>query len=142
MSQITENIFLGSIKNQNDKLFLNNNNIKYVLCVADNCNLKPMSSNISLKEIPMEDFGEVTDLEQKINESNKYIDSVIEKNENILIHCRSGMNRSAFITIIYLIYKNNWEYSQAYAFVKNKRKCIKINKKLKAQFFEKVLDNI
>lgn len=65
-----------------------------------------------------------------------WIDERLNNNENVLIHCQLGVNRSATMVIVYLMKKFNWTYDEAYKFVKDKRPHIRPHKPMRKQIEE------
>ncbi len=67
---------------------------------------------------------------------HKIISDAINENKNVIVHCAAGMSRSASLVIAYLMIENNWQYEEAYNYVKRKRPIIDPNngfiKQLKA----------
>eukprot|EP00345_Euplotes_harpa_P004067 CAMPEP_0168331516 /NCGR_PEP_ID=MMETSP0213-20121227/8380_1 /TAXON_ID=151035 /ORGANISM="Euplotes harpa, Strain FSP1.4" /LENGTH=86 /DNA_ID=CAMNT_0008335307 /DNA_START=185 /DNA_END=445 /DNA_ORIENTATION=- len=57
----------------------------------------------------------------------KFIDSALEADEHVLVHCAAGVSRSPTMVIAYLMHKNQWTFEKAFAFVKNKRSCVDPN---------------
>lgn len=58
-----------------------------------------------------------------------FIESARKNNENILVHCRGGLNRSPTIVIAYLMIKRKMSLGDAYNLVKSKREKISPHKK-------------
>ena len=55
------------------------------------------------------------------------IDSVVNNNEKILIHCMAGISRSVSMIIYYLMRKYNINYDASRIFIKNQRSIINPN---------------
>lgn len=68
----------------------------------------------------MSDYGE-SNLKKIFKKCFSFIESAINKKENILIHCRGGINRSATVVIGYLMIKENMTLKEAFDLVKSKR---------------------
>lgn len=68
----------------------------------------------------MSDYG-TSQLKDLINDCFDFIDASRANNENILVHCRGGINRSATIVIAYLMLKENMTLCDAWKFVKERR---------------------
>lgn len=68
----------------------------------------------------MSDYGQ-TNLKKVFEKCFDFIESAKNKKENILIHCRGGINRSATIVIGYLMERGNMTLKEAYKHVKSKR---------------------
>lgn len=68
----------------------------------------------------MSDYG-TSSLKELIKECFDFIEASRICKENILVHCRGGINRSATIVIAYLMLKENMTLSDAWSFVKERR---------------------
>ncbi|CAF3445149.1 unnamed protein product [Rotaria socialis] len=115
---IIDNVYLGSQKSgvDADKLF--ELNIKYVLILG-----KGMSRNfdhINYKLIEIDDSLE-QNISNYIKEALDFIAESHNNDSNILVHCVSGISRSASIVIAYIMDKYKINYDRAFAYVKTKR---------------------
>ena len=117
-NKITENIYLGNYKaselekfdiviNCTDTLpFLNKSNRKnYRLSVKDDISFKSQ-----------------LDFNAQIRHILRVIRKYDLQNKKILVHCYSGMQRSASVIVCYLIAYNNYNDKNAINYVKSKRK--------------------
>jgi dual specificity MAP kinase phosphatase len=127
---IIDNIYLGSQKCGVDVNKLFELNIKYVLILG-----KGMTRNFNdviYKVIEIDDSLE-QDLSNYIKEALKFISESQQNNSNILVHCVSGISRSASIVIAYIMDKHKMNYDQAFSYVKTKRVTIRPNSNFIAQ---------
>lgn len=131
-------LFLGSITNANDKKFIENEKIKYVVNTAFENKL--INNDITIK---VNNFNLKDHIDEKID---NYFDDMFNiinycrlQNVNILICCKKGISRSATIIIAYLMKYNNMNFNDAYLYVKRKRNIIEPNLGfiLKLEQFEK-----
>jgi dual specificity MAP kinase phosphatase len=69
------------------------------------------------------------------------IEEARSQNSSVLVHCQSGRNRSAAITVAYLMKSNRWSKQTALQFVEEKRVFVTINSKYEKQLeaYEKSL---
>jgi hypothetical protein len=121
---IIDNIYLGSQKSGVDVNQLFESNIKYVLILG-----KGMRGNVDqiiYKTIEIDDSLE-QNISNYIKEALDFIDESQRNNSNILVHCVSGISRSASIVIAYLMDKHKMNYDQAFSYVKTKRATIRPN---------------
>jgi hypothetical protein len=121
---IIDNIYLGSQKSGVDRKKLFELNVKYVLIVG-----KGMNANfdeVIYKIIEIDDSLE-QNLSDYIKEALEFISESQKTNSNILIHCVSGISRSASIVIAYIMDKEKINYDQAFSYVKTKRAAIRPN---------------
>ena len=121
---IIDNIYLGSQKSAVDKNKLFEFNIKYVLIVGKG--MKGKFDKINYKIIEIDDSLE-ENLANYFQETLNFIDESQKNNSNILIHCVSGISRSASIVIAYMMTKHKINYEQAFTYVKSRRSNIRPN---------------
>ena len=60
------------------------------------------------------------DLKSHLTISNEFIKNSVLNDESVLVHCYSGISRSASIIIGYLIIVKNISYEEAYLLLKSK----------------------
>lgn len=121
---IIDNIYLGSQKSAVDKNKLIELNIRYVLIVGKG--MKGNFNDIHYKTIEIDDSLE-ENLINYLQGALNFIDESQKNNSNILIHCVSGISRSASIVIAYMMKKYQINYEQAFSHVKTRRKIIRPN---------------
>ncbi len=121
---IIDNIYLGSQKSGVDLHQLSELNIKYVLIVGKG--MKETFDQISYKSIEIDDSLE-QDLSNYIQEVLDFIAESQRNNSNVLVHCVSGISRSASIVIAYIMKQHQMNYDQAFSYVKRKRPTIRPN---------------
>lgn len=109
-SKITNRIFVGNSSAAKDKDFFTKHNIKAVLnCTTDVPNYFRNATDIEYMRIPVEDSLK----EKDYNLMTKYLPVAVEfvhkhadiQNNNILVHCWAGRQRSAIIVLAYLYTK-------------------------------------
>ena len=88
---------------------------------------------IIYKKIEIDDSMEQS-LSNYIEEALDFISESQKNNTKILIHCVSGISRSASIVIAYMMAKYKMNYDQAFSYVKTKREIIHPN----ANFIEQL----
>ena len=117
--KITENLFIGDIHSPYNKNFLKDNDISTIITAI--AGMEPIYPkefeylNINIIDINTQ---EIIDQFDSVNE---FIDSIIEKNEKILVHCVCGVSRSVSLVIAYLIYSKRISFKKALEIVKEKR---------------------
>ncbi|KAL4500411.1 hypothetical protein ABPG72_003362 [Tetrahymena utriculariae] len=118
---------------------LEKDNIKSVLSIDRNHNFK-LPDSYNHKTIIVFD-NEMESIKVHFDKSYQFIFNSIQNKQNILIHCRRGISRSATILIAFLMKFQNKSYEDCYNFLKQKRPVINPNsgfvKQLKS--YEKVL---
>ncbi|CAF1281881.1 unnamed protein product [Rotaria sordida] len=121
---IIDNIYLGSQKSGVDINKLFELNIRYILILG-----KGMNGNfdqIIYKTIEIDDSLE-QNISNYIKEALNFIVESQKNNSNILVHCVSGISRSASIVIAYIMDKYKINYDEAFSCVKTKRPTIRPN---------------
>jgi protein-tyrosine phosphatase len=121
---IIDNIYLGSQKSGVDVNQLFELNIKYVLILGKG--MEGKFDQITYKIIEIDDSLE-QNLSNYIREALDFIFESQKKNSKILIHCVSGISRSASIVIAYIMDKYKMNYDDAFVYVKTKRPSIRPN---------------
>lgn len=71
------------------------------------------------------------------------IDSVVSRNEKILVHCVAGVSRSASMVIYYFMKKYNMSYDRAFYLIQSKRNIINPNTSFNKQLnlYERLRDS-
>jgi protein-tyrosine phosphatase len=115
-TKITDNVYIGCINSVN-KEKLNELNIKHII-IAGKELINENHNGFNILELIIDDSFEQPIIEN-IKLVNFYMESIDKSNENVLIHCYSGISRSGSILIGYLMNKNKLKYDEAYNFVKN-----------------------
>lgn len=85
---------------------------------------------------------EKTDLLKHWDDTFKYITKAKKEGSKVLVHCKMGVSRSASVVIAYAMKAYNWDFSQAWKHVKDKRNCIKPNTSflLQLETYQGILD--
>lgn len=137
VSEIIPGLWLGDMRSASDKHFLKSNSIHTIInCSKDikfidysqwGLNIKKIK--IKIPYISMSNDREIS----KINKIfYKYLDNTLsflyeslkQKNENVLVYCKTGNNVSVAFIIAYLIMYGKINKSNAYKCVRSKRKDI------------------
>ncbi len=124
----TIKLYLGSASDANDAAKLTKNNIKTIICVADEVNIQ---TNITVYKYNFQDsydcnisvyFDEISDL--------------IHKQDSVLINCVAGISRSASLVIAYLMKYYEMNLEEAFLYVRKRRKMICPNKQFMIYLYE------
>jgi len=126
MTKIDDHIYIGSIYDANNINNLKSNNIECVLSILSSHNTIIKYPNIEYMRISIEDVPS-SDISKYFKDTFTFIDNSIVNKKNILIHCKSGISRSATILCAYLMKKYKINYDDALKIIKNKRKIINPN---------------
>ncbi len=124
-TEILIGLWIGDYNDSQNIPFIKNNNIKYIINCTNNLNFQKID-NINKIRIPLSDHPN----HNYINNNKKmlkYLDNTINiiydninKNNNILIHCNKGIQRSPTIILAYLIKFGKISKKEAISFLKSK----------------------
>jgi alkylated DNA repair dioxygenase AlkB len=119
-SQITQHLFIGSNAHAAALATANPLNIGAVLNVGTRRDYK-QAPGIEYQRVPLEDTGAVT--VQDFNTCMAFIEK--HRDNNLLVHCNAGRNRSAAIVIGYLLKTGAFAgWRDAFRFIKGKREMV------------------
>jgi len=124
-SLIIDNLYIGDVYDAYDVESFKNQNIQNVLSAVTGFeNIYDNKINhLCLQLIDNEEQNIIRYFEI----SNMFIDTIVEKNESLLIHCIAGRSRSVTLLIAYLIYKYKYTVDDAISLIKKKRSIIQPN---------------
>ncbi len=116
MSIITPQLYLGSDKEAKDLNFLKKHKIVLIVnCAQEIPNYfkdKFTYWNLNLQDVPNQDLSHVLD---KVADQ---IIKIMQQGKTVFVHCAAGISRSSTIVIYTLMKKHNWDFENAYTFVK------------------------
>ena len=119
-------LYLGNLKSAEDVHNLHKMNIKAVLTVIANTNLKYKTFDVfDHKIIPAEDEEEF-DISIFFKEVIEFLEKSLEKT-NVLTHCFAGISRSSSIVIAYIMKSKKMTYEKALREVRAKRSIVHPN---------------
>jgi protein-tyrosine phosphatase len=122
---IYSHIFLGEESASLSKLeVLQHFNITHILCIGETKNYHQIHQSIQYYLIKLPDI-EKADLLSHVTKGIQFINSA--QPNNVLVHCRAGVSRSASMVIAWLIMEKKMTYEQAFELVENKRPVIAPN---------------
>lgn len=118
MSEITEQIYVGSYGDASSDQFLSDRRITHVITCADEF---PSSIIRSGYRIPIVD--DVADAKTKkyFLEAASVLDRWIREDKKIMVHCFAGMSRSVSVVITYFMVYKGWSFDLAYMHLKQRR---------------------
>ncbi|CAG8486404.1 24511_t:CDS:2 [Cetraspora pellucida] len=92
-SEIFPRLYMGSVLAASDKAWLMDHKITHILSVTDNAPQQFLES-YKYKTIPIRDC-ENTNIMEYFNDAYEFIYQALKENGNVLVHCQSGISRSA-----------------------------------------------
>ncbi|XP_054014531.1 protein phosphatase Slingshot isoform X2 [Hylaeus anthracinus] len=124
-TEIFDHVYLGSEWNASNLEELQKNGVRHILNVTREIdNFFPgMFTYLNVRVYD----DEKTDLLKHWDDTFKYITKAKKEGSKVLVHCKMGVSRSASVVIAYAMKAYNWDFSQAWKHVKEKRNCIKPN---------------
>lgn len=127
IDRVINHLYIGNIYTALNEDILRENNIQVVVnCTTD----IPFLDADFIKDgyrCELEDDKSQEQMEHMLS-SFKYILDIIkthiDNNENVFVHCRAGVQRSASIVVAYLMKYNNFELKDAITYLKSIRYCV------------------
>lgn len=137
MSKVMEHLYLSCESTAKNKEWLEKHKITAVV----NCTERSVNYPDCIKdkeELFMDDSVFIPDLKNRIEKANKFIASHVSAKQNVVVHCRAGVNRSPTIIMGYLMFHvdKNKSFSDHYKFLCDRRKLVNIGYKLFSQLKE------
>ena len=126
---IIDNIYLGSELSAINSAYLESLSITRVLVTASYCKKHIEEAGIEYMVLEIDDDPSVN-IVQHFPAAFNFI---VSAPQNVLVHCVSGISRSAAIVIAYIINTYRMAYDEAFHLVKAKRKCVHPNSGFKKQ---------
>lgn len=125
-NKIGNRLYLGNMEAAQDKDFFKKRNIKAVLnCTKDLPNYKIKKGDVEYMRIPVDDSLKDKDFELMY----QYMPAAVEfiykninlQNQNVLVHCYAGRQRSAICVAAYLVAKHKMTPHEACKHILDKR---------------------
>merc|ERR1719245_727927 len=101
MTKVQSNLYIGNEENSNDEDLLNSEGITHILSLIGH---QSSVEKVERKQYPMNDKGR-TDIKDVLDEVYDFMESGQKENNNLLVHCKLGQNRSAVVVIAFLMKK-------------------------------------
>ena len=123
ISLILPHLYLGNYTSSINKRLLDKCNIKHIIRIMPE-QFSVKFPNISYIQVPIQDehiCSTNINVCEIIEDLCKYINYFINKNENILVHCKRGHHRSATVILAYLIKCKYWNITDAINHIKHIR---------------------
>merc|ERR1719357_629548 len=122
-SNLCPNLWIGNQWNSNDEAMLTSNGITHVLSLIGR---QSSVCWVQRKEKPMHDGGR-SDIKDVLEEVYEFMEGGLKGNNNLLVHCHLGQNRSAVIVIAFLMKKFKITLHRAHRALKKVRPLVQVN---------------
>lgn len=124
MDEVLPNLYIGPMW---ARLHIRKFEIKHVVSlVSKPCDKYPISKKVNEHYYSIED-SDNTVLQPTLKNCLPKIHSARQANENVLVHCRAGVSRSASVVIAYLMLYENMDFDTAMEHLRKVRPCISPN---------------
>lgn len=126
MQEVHPGIFIGPYSSAKDLDSLLQHGITHILCIRDQQETSfikpfhPSKFSYEILELKNSQFENVIPVFEPVS---NYIDSVLENNNRLLVHCVGGISRAPTLVIAYLMGKGQ-TFEEAYTQVQTRRFCI------------------
>lgn len=129
MDRIIPHLYLGNMEGSYDIDLLTKNRISVIINMAlEIPENKKVNQYLGIKYYTyLWDDTPNFNILKEMDNVTSFIHSLISKGNNVLVHCRAGVSRSASVVIAYLIRYYGMTPRDAYSYVKNRRPIINPN---------------
>jgi len=132
MTKVHSNLYIGSEENSNEEDLLNSKGITHILSLIGHQSSVEM---VERKQYPMDDKGR-SDIKDVLDEVYEFMESGQKENNNLLVHCKLGQNRSAVVVIAFLMKKFKKTLHRAHRDLKKARPIVQVNVDYAKQLLE------
>lgn len=142
LSQITDNIWLGSIMSLKAERSLKERGVTHILSVlgpivsyTDSQTWAKLPIFQQMKShliVEVEDLDDV-DILEHLEKTNDFIQHAIDAKEGVLVHCAAGISRSVTCVCAYLMKAHKWTPAKAIDYVRSRREVANPNDGFRAQ---------
>ena len=125
-NEIIPNLWLGCRNSPLERENLRKNNIKLIINCSKDLDY-PVDSNIQTIRLPINDANTEESnqiLNDNIDTITYIMDTYLNNNIGVLVHCFAGMQRSATVVICYLIKYKHFTLDKAKQLMKSKRSIV------------------
>ena len=137
--EIISGLYLGNKRDAYNAHFLKTRQINIIINTTDEVEFMNGCSKSGIQCIRVSISDRHTDENMMKHNRNYYyqlgslcslIDKNLERNKNILVHCRHGKYRSTCLIIAYIIYKTQMKLEEVYELISYKYPLVKLNNHL------------
>jgi len=132
MTKVHPNLYIGNEEDSNDADLLNRNGITHILSLIGH---KSSVGKVEQIQYPMHDLGR-SDIKDVLDEVYEFMESGQNENNNLLVHCKLGQNRSAVVVIAFLMKKFKKTLHRAHRDLRKVRPIIQVNVDYAKQLLE------
>jgi len=127
IAEILPHLFLGDMEAA--RALVNSNGsplgITHMINMSDRWGYSPYGTKVVLENIPLRDCGGTRITQHLLEKCFTWVDNALKENANrVLIHCQMGVNRSAMITVGYLMTRHKMRLQTALTLVEGKRQVL------------------
>jgi atypical dual specificity phosphatase len=124
MSEITEQIYVGSYGDAASEQYLSDRGITHVITCADE-----FPSSLLRPGYKIQIVDDVADEKTKkyFLEAASVLDRWVREGNKIMVHCFAGMSRSVSVVITYFMMYKGWSFDLAHSHLKQRRYQTKIH---------------
>lgn len=123
MTKVHSNLWIGNMWNSWDEDLLTREGITHVLSLTRS---QSSSGKIERKQKVMNDQGR-SDIKKVLDEVYEFMELGQKDNNNLLVHCTLGQNRSAVVVIAFLMKKYKIDLDRAHRNLKKVRPLVQVN---------------
>lgn len=124
-STVLPNLYLGGWCDASDTALLQSHGITHIMPVGKELRA---DGPFTYCEHKIDIIDSTTqDIMEWLPYTTEWIEEKLYNGHKVFIHCYAGISRSASIVIAYLMWKNDWQYEEAYNFLREKRPIINPN---------------
>ena len=151
--EIINGLYLGNKKDAYNAHFLKTRRIDIIINTTNDVEFMNGCVKSGIQCIRVSISDQLTD-ENRMKHNRDYyyqlgnlcsiIDKNLERNKNILVHCRHGKYRSTCLIIAYIIYKTGMKLEEVYALISYKYPLVKLKNHLfynTLKMFEEEISN-
>ena len=135
-NEIQDGLFLGNSAASESPAWQTSHGITHILSVIPH-QLPPVPSNIEQLQVKVRD-SQMSLIAVHFDRAIEFIETALNSDGRVLVHCWRGVSRSATIVIAYIMRTRRLQYDAALALVKGRRSCVDPNPGFQTQLVSTV----